>query len=86
MQFNEIVKADCIFRLKESNELACLQGHGADDCVPQTVIFIALTPLHQQNGFFVDLEPGQDVCVDSVADIWFPPSGGGLGLCVCLNL
>lgn len=88
-----LVRAFCVFRLKAFDGLQWefLDDHGAYDKDegeprPQTVVFIALTRLSQQNGFFIDLEPGQDVCVDSNAGLMFPPTGGGLGVCLCLNL
>lgn len=93
-----LVRAFCVFRLKalDGPKWEYLDDHGAHDDDdenddvgeprPQTVVFIALTPLNQRNGFFIDLEPGQDVCVNSNAGLWFPPPGGGLGICLCLNL
>lgn len=89
-----LVRAFCVFRLKalDGPQWEFLDDHGAyndgdaRDPRPQTVVFISLTHLSQQNGFFIDLEPGQDVCVDSVAGLMFPPEGGGLGVCLCLNL
>ena len=91
---NQLVKAYCLFRLKARDgvEWHFLGDHGyygvdeVEDQQPQTVAYIALTQLNRYNGFFVDLEPGQDVCVDSAAKVAFPPTGGGLGICICLKL
>lgn len=90
-----LVRAFCIFRLKslDGPQWEYLDDHGVHtddhDCEeqrPQTVIFIALTELGRNNGFFLHLQPGEDVCIDSNAKLLFPPEGGGLGLCLCLDL
>ncbi|KAK6421571.1 hypothetical protein LTR95_016793 [Oleoguttula sp. CCFEE 5521] len=88
-----LVRAFCIFRLKKLDgpQWEFLDNYGAQDPRleeqgPQTVVFIALTQLCHQNGFFINLEAGQDVCIDSTAGLIFPPEGGGLGVFVCLNL
>lgn len=90
-----LVRAFCIFRLKrfDGPRWESLDDHGvhtddrgSEEQRPQTVVFIALTALSRHNGFFIDLRPGEDVCIDSGADLLFPPEGGGLGVCICLNL
>jgi hypothetical protein len=90
-----LVRAFCIFKLKafDGQQWEFLDdhglhsgGHSSEKQRPQTVVFIALTELNRQNGFFMDLHVGQDVCVDSAAGLLFPPQGGGLGVCLCLNL
>ena len=88
-----LVCAFCIFRLKrlDGPHWEFLDDHGAQDPRleeqgPQTVVFIALTELDHRNGFFINLKPGQDVCIDGTAGLIFPPEGGGLGVCICLNL
>ena len=90
-----LVRAFCIFKLKafDGQQWEFLDDHGLhpaehsrEEQRPQTVVFIALTDLNRHNGFFMDLEAGQDVCVDSAAGLLFPPEGGGLGVCLCLNL
>lgn len=90
-----LVHAFCIFRLKRLDGLQWeyLDDHGgpaadhsSEEERPQTVVFVALTELNRRNGFFTDLEVGEDVCVDSAAGLLFPPEGGGLGVCLCLNL
>lgn len=53
---------------------------------PQTLVFIALDALDVHNGFFISLKAGQDVCIDSAATIVWPPTGGGLGIVVWLNI
>lgn len=52
----------------------------------QTIVFIALEDLTTDNGFFISLKQGQDICVDSKADILFLPTSGGLGICFALLL
>lgn len=61
-------------------------GLGSDNETPQTVVFIALVDLTPENGFFMDLKRGEDVCADSMAPIKFPPTGGGIGIFFSLNL
>ena len=85
-----LLRGFCAFRLKASD------GHGwrragdwlgIDECQPQTVVFIALEDLNSSNGFFMAVEKGYDVCLDSRADVLFPiDGGGGLGIFLSLNL
>lgn len=84
-----------IFRLKgREGGWAALRDHGRPDPderitavrKPQTVVFIALSRLDHENGFFISLQPGQDICVDSCATILHPPTGGGLGIAIWLKL
>jgi len=81
-------------KAREGSNWSLLDDHGRPDAdepnssepLPQTVVFIALTQLDHTNGFFVPLEVGQCVCIDSRARIAYPPTGGGLGLAVWLRL
>ncbi|KAK3670789.1 hypothetical protein LTR78_009361 [Recurvomyces mirabilis] len=85
-----------VFRMKArgGGNWSLLDDHGRtdaneprhDDPLPQTVVFIALTRLDHSNGFFMPLEVGQDVCIDSKAEIVYPPTGSGLGLAIWLRL
>ncbi len=52
----------------------------------RTVVFIPLEDLGPENGFFMPLKYGQDVCVDGRAKISFPASGGGTGICFALRI
>lgn len=61
-------------------------GLGNDAHRSQTVVFLALEDLNPDNGFFMYLQKGDDVCVDSKADVRFPPPGGGLGIVFILDL
>lgn len=85
------MRSFCIFRLKAFDTATWLlvperEGLGRDPKIRQTVVFVALTDLDTNNGFFMSLRKGQDVCVDSRAYVRFPPGGGGVGLYFCLNL
>jgi len=60
--------------------------HDTEGQIPQTVVFIALSHLDFDNGFFTSLEQGQDICIDSAAKIVYPPTGGGLGVAIWLKL
>lgn len=89
----KVLNGFAIFRLKEQSGTAWsrLDDHGRKDHDldgdhPQTIVFIALTKLNYDNGFFMSLEPGAYVCINSTADIVFPPSGGGLGIVMWLNI
>ncbi len=77
-----------MFRLKavERQRWEPHEGLGIDDREPQTTIFIALENLNPENGFFMSMEHGRDVCLDSKADIRFPPTGGGLGIYIALDI
>jgi hypothetical protein len=54
--------------------------------VPQTVCFLALEELSAKNGFFMLLQKGEDVCLDSRTEIQIPSSGGGRGLFIALAM
>jgi hypothetical protein len=77
---------------RDGPDWVLLDDHGRVDTQdteamhPQTVVFIALTHLGFDNGFFVSLEPGQDICIDSAAKIIYPPTGGGVGVAIWLKL
>ncbi|KAK3045653.1 hypothetical protein LTR09_012785 [Extremus antarcticus] len=84
-----LVRSFCMFRLKAFTTATWLpvsEGLGRDADKRQTVVFVALIDLDTTNGFFMSLKKGQDVCVDSRAIVYFPPTGGGSGLFFCLNL
>lgn len=89
-----IVSGFGIFRMKArpGPDWALLDDHGRpeqtepDRHKPQTVVFIALSRLDRTNGFFMELEAGQDVCIDSNARIVYPSTGGGLGIAIWLRL
>ena len=85
----DVLAGFCIFRLKEfdSKDWTLLNvSLGTGDPEPQTVIFIALQDLDSRNGFFMTLGRGNDVCLDSKPRIQLPPSGGGIGVYIALNL
>ena len=80
-QRTNLIKGFCIFRLKTPTVHSWISADGLGlDNKSQTVVFVALQRLSADNGFFMTLEAGQDVCLDSKADVKFPPSGGGLGV------
>lgn len=81
----------CIFKIKEAENRQWRtppreKGLGTVKDEDQTIVFIALQDLGRLNGFFMSLDRGKDVCVDSKANILFPPSGGGIGVYIALNL
>lgn len=91
----DLVSGFSVFRMKgREGDWAALHDHGRPDREeretgirkPQTVVFIALSPLDHDNGFFVALQPGQDICVDSCATILHPSTSGGLGIAIWLKL
>jgi hypothetical protein len=51
-----------------------------------TVVIIALEPLNYENGCFVNIGSGEDICVDGNATVLIPGTGGGLGIFIDLNL
>lgn len=56
------------------------------DDLPQTVVCLALCNLGPHNGFFLNLPFGQDICIDGKDRLILPPSGGGIGLLVWIDL
>lgn len=50
------------------------------------MVSIALGDLGPHNGFPFDLRCGQYACMDGQADLWTPPTGGGLAICFALGL
>lgn len=80
----------CVFRLKASEDVGWTTSSdtlGIDRHEPQTVVFIALQDLNANNGFFMSLPQGCDVCLDSRAEVLFPSGGGGgMGIFLALNL
>ena len=84
----QLVRAFGIYRFKQlSTEQwkPLPEGPGMDGN-PQTMVCIALEDLGPQNGFFFDLQSGWDVCMDGKDRILLPPTGGGLGLLVWVDL
>lgn len=81
-----------LFRLraKETTEwtrkLLGMQLDRTGDSRPQTVVFIALEDLGPHNGFPMELRKGEDVCMDGNDALLFPPTDGGEGILICLNL
>jgi hypothetical protein len=53
---------------------------------PQTVVCVALEDLGPQNGFFLDLPQGKDVCMDGRSRILLPATGGGLALLIWIHV
>lgn len=90
----KVLNGFAVFKMKEQSGVAWsrLCDHGRTDADlenknhPQTIVFIALTKLDYDNGFFMPLESGTYVCIDSTADIVYPPSGGGMGVMMYLNI
>lgn len=83
-----------IFRMKgrEGGDWDRLDHHGRPDPIvpyranPQAVVFIALSNLGWENGFFMELNSGQDVCLDIKTGLVYPRTGGGLGVVFWLRL
>jgi hypothetical protein len=63
-----------------------VKGLAVEERDHSTVVIIAIEPLNEENGCFVNLERGQDVCLDGNATIILPGTGGGLGVFIDLNL
>ena len=61
-------------------------GLGTNQDQLETIVFIALEPLTPDNGFFMRLDEGQDVCLDSKASVQFPSTGGGRGVYIALKI
>ena len=84
----------CIFRLKEHEFqkggywTPISKEHGLNIHLghAETIVFIPLEDLGPENGFFMPLKYGQDVCVDGRANISFPASGGGTGIFFALKI
>lgn len=76
-----------LIRFKESGSgwVDLPEGLGKDD-EPQTVVIIALENLTPDNGFFLELRCGQDICVDGKASIDVPSTGGGTAVWIVLDL
>lgn len=86
---SSLIRTFCMFRLRPFSSpgwIPMSEGLGRDRGKQQTVVFIALTDLNPSNGFFLSLKKGEDVCVDGNELLRFPPTGGGLGVLLCLNL
>lgn len=83
----DIVKAYCGFRFKELKiKWQPLHGFAVNEKERSTVVIIALEPLNHENGCFVNLTTGEDVCVDGNADVLIPGTGGGLAVFIDLDL
>merc|ERR1711939_1009152 len=80
----ELLCARCVFRLKEreTKEWKISKEDGLQVHLdhPETIVFLATEDLGPENGFFIPLKRGQDVCVDGRANISFPATGGGRGI------
>lgn len=63
-----------------------VHGLSVDGTKSSTVVIIALEPLNVENGCFVDLSKGEDVCIDGNADVFVPGRGRGLGIYMDLNI
>ena len=65
------------------------EGLAMSDEQPSTVVLIALDKWNDQNGFFkagLEMDAGDDICLDSSAKIQTPGTGGGLGVYIELKL
>ena len=83
----DIVKAFCGFRFKELKmKWQPLHGLAINERERSTVVMIALEPLNHENGCFVNLAAGEDVCVDGNAEVLIPGAGGGLGVFIDLDI
>ena len=86
----QLVRAFGLFRLRARSDstdwISVPDGLGNDARKLQTTVYIALMDLNPENGFFMHLRKGEDVCIDSKANIKFPPPGGGLGISFVLDL
>lgn len=82
-----IVRAYCGFRFKELKiRWQPLHGLAVNERECSTVVIIALEPLNHDNGCFVNLATGEDVCIDGNAEVLVPGTGGGLGVFIDLDL
>lgn len=79
--------AFCSFRFKELRKgITPVDGLAAVEREHSTVVIIAVEPLGLSNGCFVNLDPGQDVCVDGNRTVILPGTDSGLGILIDLNL
>lgn len=91
---DNLVNGFAVIRMKERyfKDWHHFNDHGREDSIlkfrgrPQAVGFIALTPLSVQNGFFMPLAEGENVLIDSKANIHYPNTGGGLAIAIWLRL
>ena len=84
-----LVRGYGVYRFKKLSDvgwtLLC-KGAGMNDEIPDTVVCIALEDLNPDNGFFLHLRRGEDLCLDGGDDILLPPTGGGLALLVWVDV
>ncbi|KAF7186198.1 hypothetical protein HII31_12440 [Pseudocercospora fuligena] len=80
-----LVRAFGIYRFKERSDRWMWADPSTDD-EPQTLVCIALEDLSPENGFFMDLKAGQDVCIDGKDKILVPPTGGGLAILIWVDI
>ncbi|GAM87630.1 hypothetical protein ANO11243_056570 [Dothideomycetidae sp. 11243] len=82
-----MVRSYCTFRLLEGGKGEPVEEPlGVDWREPQIAIFIAVTDLGPENGFFTRLRRGQHIAVDNFASVTFPVTGGGRGVFMGLEL
>jgi hypothetical protein len=90
MEETALVQAFCGFRFKKHDPIEeggyPVEGLAAIARGSSVVVMIALEPLGPENGCFVRLEAGQDVCIDGHARVEFPGTGGGLGVFIEISL
>ncbi|PIA82975.1 hypothetical protein CB0940_12198 [Cercospora beticola] len=74
-----LVRAFGIYQFKARKD-GWMWADPSTDSDPQTLVCVALDNLGLENGFFMDLDSGQDVCIDGNDKILVPPTGGGLAI------
>lgn len=84
-----LVRGYGVYRFKQLSDVGwkpLRKGAGMDDGIADTVVCIALDDLNHDNGFFLNLRRGEDLCLDGGDDILLPPTGGGLALLIWIDI
>lgn len=91
---DNLVSGFAIFRMKsrEGDDWDTHTDHGRLDpretnrYKAQSVVFLSLSDLSWENGFFMELKTGQYVCLDVDTELVYPRTGGGMGVVFWLRL
>lgn len=74
------------FKGRQGDRWGRVERASSDKPCAQTLVCIALEDLSIENGFFMDLGKGEDVCIDGETALLLPPSGGGLAILIWIML
>ena len=78
----------CLFRFKALSSMDS-QNNSTDlalDERTQLLMFIALENLSSANGSFMDMQKGHWICIDGRQSVNLPPTGGGKGIYIVLDI